>query len=82
MKTPRAVWFGRGRAAFWVLAGALAWATGHADSVALVWWASVYANVESGMATATAADNREVLEAVRALRAEVKALRAESEGRT
>jgi hypothetical protein len=71
MKTPRAVWFGRARAAFWVAAGAVAWLTGHADSVALVWWASVYANIESGMATATAADDREVLAEVRALRGDV-----------
>lgn len=76
MKTPRAVWFGRGRAAFWVLAGGVAWATGHADSVALVWWASVYANIESGMATATAADNREVLAEVRALRGDVARLQS------
>lgn len=73
-KTPRAVWFGRARAAAWLLAGLLAQVFGLTSSVALVWWASVYANVESGMATATAADNREVLQEVRALRGDVARL--------
>lgn len=74
MKTPRAVWFGRARAGAWLLAGALAQVFGLTDSVALVWWASVYANIESGMATAQAADDREVLREVRALRGDIARL--------
>jgi hypothetical protein len=74
MKTPRSVWFGRARAAAWLLIGAVAMLFGATDSVALVWWASVYANIESGMATATAADDREVLAELRALRGDVARL--------
>jgi hypothetical protein len=75
MKTPRAVWFGRARAAAWLLAGIAAQVLGLTDSVALVWWASVYANIESGMATAQAADDRGVLREVRALGDQVRGLR-------
>lgn len=74
MKTPWPVWFGRARAAAWFVGGVVAMLLGKTDSVALVWWASVYANIESGMATAQAADDREVLAEVRALRGDVARL--------
>jgi hypothetical protein len=71
------VLFGRARAALWLLAGAAAQAFGLTESVALVWWASVYANIESGMATAQAADDRGVLREVRALAEQVQGLRGD-----
>jgi hypothetical protein len=77
MKTPKAVVFGRTRAIAWALIGAGAQVFGLSDSVALVWWASVYANIESGMATAQAADDRGVLREVRALAEEVRGLRGD-----
>lgn len=52
--------FARGRALLWLALGVLSWPLGWMNSVALVWMASVYANVESGFATGEAADDREV----------------------
>jgi hypothetical protein len=75
VKIRHKVWFGRARAATWLLVGAAAQALGLTDSVALVWWASVYANVESGFATAEGADDRQVLAELRALRAEIAEIR-------
>jgi hypothetical protein len=76
LKIRHKVWFGRARAAAWLLVGAGAQVFGLADSVALVWWASVYANVESGFATAEGADDRKVLDELRAVRAELAEQRA------
>lgn len=56
------VWFGRARALAWLGVGLVVFLLGATDSVALVWWASVYANAESGFATAEAADDGAVLE--------------------
>lgn len=75
MKIRHKVWFGRARAAAWLLVGAAAQLVGLTDSVALVWWASVYANVESGFATAEGADDRQVLAELRALRTEIAEIR-------
>lgn len=66
------VWFGRARAVAWLVVGAIAFFTGHTDSVALVWWASVYANAESGFATAEASDDSAVIEEIRSLRRELR----------
>lgn len=76
MKTERKVWFGRARAAFWALLGLVSIPLGWSSSVALVWAASVYANVESGFATSEAADDRAVRGEVRELRAELRELKA------
>jgi hypothetical protein len=54
--------FARLRAVFWALLGLASVPLGWANSVALVWAASVYANVESGIASGEAADDRKVLD--------------------
>ncbi len=68
--------FARLRALAWEIVGVVSFPLGWANSVVLVWIASVYANVESGIAAGEAADDRAVLDAVNALRAEVADLRA------
>jgi hypothetical protein len=50
----------RARAAAWVAVGVVSFPLGWAQSVVLVWIASVYANVASEMATGEAADDRAV----------------------
>lgn len=57
----RRVWFARARAATWVILGIVSFPLGWANSVVLVWIASVYANVESGIAAGEAADDSAVL---------------------
>lgn len=52
------IWFGRGRALVWILLGLASFPLGWSDSVVLVWIASVYANVESSIASSEAADDR------------------------
>lgn len=54
--------FARLRAAFWTLLGLASVPLGWANSVALVWAASVYANVASEVAAAEAADDHVVLD--------------------
>lgn len=56
------VWFHRSRAIAWLVVGAIAFALGLADSVALVWVASVYANAVSDWGAAEAADDRAIHE--------------------
>lgn len=58
----RRVWFHRARAAVWAVFGTLSFAVGWADSIALVWAASVYANVVSDLGAAEAADDRKILD--------------------
>ena len=53
--------FARLRALIWVALGVVSFPLGWANSVVLVWIASVYANVESGIAAGEAADNQEVM---------------------
>jgi hypothetical protein len=60
----QAVWFHRATAALWLILGAVAFPLGWADSVALVWIASVYANFKTDIGTANAADDRRVLDAI------------------
>lgn len=55
------VWFHRSRAILWVILGVASFPLGWANSVALVWAASVYANVLTDIGAAEAADDREVL---------------------
>ena len=50
MTGARVVWFHRCRATLWALAYPATVALGVADSVALVWFASCYANVVSDLA--------------------------------
>jgi hypothetical protein len=56
------VWFHRSRAIAWLIVGAVTFALGLADSVALVWMASVYANAVSDWGAAEAADDRAIHE--------------------
>ncbi len=70
----RRVWFHRGRAIAWVLFGAWSFVTGWADSIALVWFASVYANVISDWTAGEAADDREVMARLDAIDAKLSRL--------
>jgi hypothetical protein len=58
--TSARVRFARLRAVAWVLLGVVSFPLGWAESVVLVWVASVYANVAGEMATGEAADDRAV----------------------
>lgn len=69
------VWFHRSRALGWVIVGALSFPLGWANSVVLVWIASVYANVFTDWGAAEAADDRRVLDGLTAIRAENQQLR-------
>lgn len=60
--------FARLRAIIWAVIGVVSIPTGWMSSVVAVWMASVYANVESGIAAAEAADDEAILAEVRALR--------------
>lgn len=55
------VWFHRSRAVVWMIVGALSFPLGWANSVALVWVASLYANVVTDIGAAEAADDRTIL---------------------
>lgn len=61
---------------FWAAFGALSFAMGWQNIVALVWAASVYANVKSDYGAAEAADDREIMRELAGLRAEVRRSRA------
>ncbi len=56
------IWFHRARAILWGIVGVLSFPLGWANSVVLVWIASLYANVVSDVGAAEAADDRAVLE--------------------
>lgn len=56
------VWWHRSRAIAWAIIGALSFPLGWANSVVLVWIASLYANVSTDWGTGEAADDREVVE--------------------
>ncbi len=56
------VWFHRSRAILWAVLGLVSFPLGWANSVALVWAASVYANVLTDISAAEAADDRQILE--------------------
>lgn len=73
----RSVWFHRARATAWLAFGLISFAVGWANSVALVWAASVYANVMTDWTAAEAADDRRVLAAIAEMRAEAVIARAE-----
>ncbi len=68
------VWFFRGRALVWVAVGAWSFLAGQADSVTLVWIASLYANVATDLGGAAAADDRRVLDELAAIRHRLDAL--------
>jgi hypothetical protein len=62
------------RAIAWVIVGVISFPLGWADSVALVWIASVYANFVGELGAAEAADDEAVLSEVRTLREQVAKL--------
>lgn len=66
----------RVRAIIWAVVGIVSFPLGWANSVVLVWIASVYANVASEVAAGEAADDEAVLTEVRALRKQVAELRS------
>lgn len=70
------VWFHRSRAAVWGVVGVLSFMYGWANSVALVWVASLYANIVSDIGAAEAADDRHVIEELEALMGKTKKQRA------
>lgn len=55
------VWFHRSRAIVWGVLGVISFALGWQNSVALVWAASLYANISTDWGAAEAADDRELL---------------------
>ncbi len=61
------VWFHRARAIGWAVVGVASFVFGFANSVTVVWIASLYANIVSDWTAAEAADNREIIEAIRRL---------------
>jgi hypothetical protein len=63
------------RAIAWAVVGIVSFPLGWANSVVLVWIASVYANVASEVAAGEAADDEAVLTELRALREQVETLR-------
>lgn len=75
MSTRLVVWLHRSRAAAWAALGALSFPLGWANSVVLVWIASVYANVVSDWGAGEAADDRRVLDELAAVRAEQQVIR-------
>jgi hypothetical protein len=64
----------RGRALVWAVVGVLSFPLGWANSVVLVWIASLYANVSTDWGNGEAADDSAVLDEIKALRAEVREL--------
>ena len=55
------IWWHRGRAIFWIVLGVAAFLFNWQNSIVLLWLASVYANVESALSTAAAADNSDLI---------------------
>lgn len=70
----RRVWFHRARAVAWALAGVAAFAFGWESSVAFVVVASVYANVVSDWGAAEAADDRDLVDRLDAIDAQLRRL--------
>ena len=75
--TRRKVWFHRSRAICWAIVGVASFPLGWADSVVLVWIASLYANIATDIGSAEAADDREVLDQLAAIRDELGETRRE-----
>lgn len=67
--------FARARALGWIALGVIAYPLGWWYSVAFVTMASLYANVESGFATAAGNDDSELKRELRAVRTELAELR-------
>lgn len=81
-KRKAVVWFHRSRAVVWVLVGAASFVFGWANSVVLVWVASLYANVSTDWGNGEASDNREVLDQLDEIKAQLgEVLAALGEGR-
>lgn len=75
-RTSAKVWFHRIRAVLWAIGGALAFPLGYANSVALVWFASVYANVFTDWGAAEAANDKAVQDHISRLEQKVDNLTA------
>jgi hypothetical protein len=56
------VWSYRARAVAWAVVGVLSFVFGWANSVVLVWIASLYANIGTDLGSAEAADDRELID--------------------
>lgn len=74
MRAPGRVWFHRGRAVLWAVFGGVSFMTGWANNIALVWFASIYANIVSDWGAGEAADDTEVLERLDAIAARLDRL--------
>lgn len=68
------MWFHRSRAIAWVVVGVLSFVYGWQNSVALVWLASLYANVVSDWTAAEAADDSAVLEKLAELERKIESV--------
>jgi hypothetical protein len=56
----RKIWIHRSRAIAWAIVGVLSFPLGWANSVVLVWIASLYANVSTDWGNGEAADDRDL----------------------
>lgn len=72
MRMKHRVWFARARALVWVILGVVSFPLGWANSVVLVWMASVYANVESGIASSEAADDSKIMLKLKAIHDDIR----------
>lgn len=75
-KQPPRVWFHRGSAVAWLAFGVTAFALGWAESITLVWAASVYANVKSDWGAAEAADDAQLLKRLDEVMAKLEKIEA------
>lgn len=77
MSARRRVWFHRARAVAWAIVGTLSFPLGWANSVVLVWIASLYANISTDWGAAEAADDTDLRREIEQLRMSVDSQRAQ-----
>lgn len=72
------VWFHRARAVCWLAVGVWSFTAGTADSVVLVWIASLYANVATDWGAGEAADDHRLIDELTAIRHQLDQLTEEA----
>jgi len=73
----RGVWFHRTLAALWLIFGAISFWLGWQESVALVWLASVYANLVGHWSAAEAADDHTLQDQLDRIEAKLDSIRVD-----
>lgn len=79
MNIRRKVWLHRSRAIVWAIIGVLSFPLGWANSVVLVWIASLYANISTDYGNGEAADDRAVTERLDRMLAVQEQMQAQQE---